>query len=374
LCEPPLRSLRVTGTIENVSVHPAAAAASAAARRERDATVGELYAAYHRRLVGYLRATIPDADAEAAVQETFCRALVHDEDLSELDNPWAWLVVVARNLARNQLRDSHIGELVGLAVPESALGTVVGPEEHACVADDVRRLGAAIAMLTAVQRRMLSMLVVDGLSSAEAGRRLGLREDAARQHLCRLRRRLVAAYEAGSKTLAAFPLFGLRVLKRWWRRLGGGGAASSGLTSGALTVGALVGTLGVVAGIVGVTLCQPRPHSVPAALSLDASTSQRAPSLARPGGTTAHAVRQYRARTDPTSAKTGRTSAAASAGGFSAWGSVSHTPTKSGNTAKADLSVPTPMGPLDVPVTVDQYESALWVACPYAPSECDSQP
>jgi RNA polymerase sigma-70 factor (ECF subfamily) len=335
--------------------------------------VGELYAAHHRRLIGYLRCTIPDADAEAAVQETFYRALLHYDELRELGNPWAWLVVVARNLARNQLRDAHIGELVGLAVPESALGTVAGPEERACVADDVRRIGAAIATLTALQRRMLSMLLVDGLSSAEAGRRLGLREDAARQHLCRLRRRLVAAYESGSKGLAAIPLLGLRLLKRALRRFGGG-AAPSAIASGAVAAGALIGTLGVVAGIIGAApLTRPQVRMTPHAVALDAATTSDVPPM-------------FRHRTDPSSAanrhaeahlrdtpraSTWNTSASAAGGKLHAEARVSKHPTHSGDTLHVDVSYDTPAGTVDVPVDDVQYGSALGPACGIWSGACD---
>lgn len=79
-----------------------------------DIEIQELYAASCRRLLGQLIAvTGRVAEAEDVVQEAFVRGLDRPQRLLCADNPEAWLLTVAVNLARSGWRRAQ--RLVGLA-------------------------------------------------------------------------------------------------------------------------------------------------------------------------------------------------------------------------------------------------------------------
>ncbi|MDQ1426437.1 MAG: Sigma-70 region 2, partial [Acidimicrobiaceae bacterium] len=74
-------------------------------RPDDDGDYSAFYRRYERPLVCYLRMGFRAADVEAVAQETFCRALTHWSEVGRMSNPWPWLAVTARNLARNNIRD-----------------------------------------------------------------------------------------------------------------------------------------------------------------------------------------------------------------------------------------------------------------------------
>ena len=104
-------------------------------------TLRELYDGCYRRLVGQLYAVTGDlGEAQDAVQEAFVRALAAPRRFGRVDNPEAWLRVVALNVARRRLRRrAHLDRLLRRIPPE--VGTVPGlSPDHVAVVAALRRL------------------------------------------------------------------------------------------------------------------------------------------------------------------------------------------------------------------------------------------
>src|SRR5207248_8482313 len=84
--------------------------------------------------------------------------------------------------------------------------------------DTLRKLGRAMRALTPLQRQLLRLLVEEGLSGADAARRLGLSPGAGRMHLCRMRTRLAERFVGLGGQLAVTPF---ALLAMFGRRLRG---------------------------------------------------------------------------------------------------------------------------------------------------------
>lgn len=224
---------------------------SAAPREEIDQFT-PLYQACHGRLLAYLRRSSPGADHEAVVQETFCRALAHIDEVAAMADPWPWLVVVSRNLIRNSVRDGRDVQPAGLFAENASPDGAPSPVEQLLVTERLRHLGRAVLALPPVQRQLLSMMVADGLSAAEAGRRLGLRESTARQQICRLRTRLAQHMQAYGDRLALAPILvwqrmRRRVASQWWAQAQAAGAGPT-FSLAAITAFAAVAVSPLAAG------------------------------------------------------------------------------------------------------------------------------
>ncbi|MHB8339894.1 MAG: RNA polymerase sigma factor [Mycobacteriales bacterium] len=326
-----------------------------------------MYAQYQPRLFCYLRRVMPGVDIEVVVQETFCRVLAHLDEVARLADPWPWLATVARNLARNQIRDNAACVPAGLRAVDRSKDPAPGPEELACGADELRRLAVAMSVLSPVQRRLLSLALVEGLSSAEAGRRLGLREATARQHICRLRSRLSEAFRALGGTLGALPLMGWRATRRgvvhgrWRARANSVGSPAGG------AVGATAALLGVMVFVLplgiwsqhAVTSAGPAVTGSAAAMGFHPVGGNRSTRVATAG---------VGARASDAFAPRGSTLAVGHASGsaftglrYHVW--VSRTPTQSGQEASGDITVPTPLGPVVFPIHDKQGGPVLGPAC-----------
>ena len=122
---------------------------------EREEYVGsaEFFARYHRPLLAYLRMGFRDSDVEAVAQETFCRALRHWPEVSQMRNPWPWLAVTARNLARNNIRDAASSRAVGLRVCDSVADKAADLDEQVDATDRLRLLGRCSASCCACWSR-----------------------------------------------------------------------------------------------------------------------------------------------------------------------------------------------------------------------------
>jgi len=111
----------------------------------------ELYDGCYRRLVGQLYAVTGDlGEAQDAVQEAFVRALAARRQFARVDNPEAWLRVVALNVARRRIRRrAHLDRLLRRAAP--AVPTVPGlSPDHVAVVAALRRLPPAQAEAVAL--------------------------------------------------------------------------------------------------------------------------------------------------------------------------------------------------------------------------------
>lgn len=300
------------------------------------------YLTHHKRLMGYLRKGFRDCDVEAVAQETLWRAHKHWEEVRRLDMPWPWLAVTARNLARNNIRDERGTEAVGLGVYDPDTCSAVNVAEEVEAADQLRRLGKAMGVLTPMQRQLLTVLVEEGLTGAQVARRLGMQPGAARMHLCRMRGRLSERFIALGGQLGVFPLAAIHFFARRPRRRSLGAQQTPMLTGSAAFVFsvAVVAIGGAVLGLVPAAPMQIDAVTVaPQAMSGSAERSPAVGAVSRAGASTAGAVEAQAPKQAPAAAY---------------HVTLSKTPTRPGKAADAGIDVPTPVGPLHVgvPVTV----------------------
>ena len=146
------------------------------------AAFGTLYRRYLDRVYGYCFYLLGDHhDAEDATERTFLAALAaigryRDEGASFR----SWLFRIAHNQLANALRARSQQRTSALdAVPEP-MASVGDPERLAGLADDARRLRAAVAALSDDRRQVVVLRFVDGLSAREIGEVLGRSEGAVR--------------------------------------------------------------------------------------------------------------------------------------------------------------------------------------------------
>ena len=157
------------------------------------------------------------AYAEEVAQETLFRAFSCFSDLS-LDMPLPWLRRVARNIACDMHRSGRrLWPLPepGETDPEDPGD---GPEESVLRLERVRHMRAALSDISAEDRQLLHMLVVDESSVAEVADQLDVTANTVRVRLHRARRRLGDHYvrRAGHRVLA-FPPLVLLALRRLLR-------------------------------------------------------------------------------------------------------------------------------------------------------------
>jgi RNA polymerase sigma-70 factor (ECF subfamily) len=117
------------------------------------------------------------AAAEDATQEAFVQAWSRWSRISRYDNPGAWV----RRVAINKLRNAHRSRLRR----EAALARMV-PAEPAPTEPDAG-LVAQLQRLPSRQRLCAVLYYVDGLSTPEVARAMGISQGAVSQHLNRAR-------------------------------------------------------------------------------------------------------------------------------------------------------------------------------------------
>jgi RNA polymerase sigma-70 factor (ECF subfamily) len=162
-------------------------------RRGDTAAFDAVFAAYRRRLFGYLiRMTRRRDVAEDLLQEVFMRLAQHAKRLAADTRLGAWLFTVAHRLVvswarAQQVRGQLAGDLPGPAVSERS------PLEAIADSQAQLALERALAELPPVYREVALLVGVEGLQPSEAAEILGLRADAVRQRLARARSQLAAA-------------------------------------------------------------------------------------------------------------------------------------------------------------------------------------
>lgn len=315
-------------------------------RPDDDGDYSAFYRRYERPLVCYLRMGFHDADVEGVAQETFCRALTHWSEVGRMSNPWPWLAVTARNLARNNIRDEKASQATGLDVFDVDECSAVDVAEQVEASDQLRRLAQAMDVLTPLQRRLLTVMVEEGLTGAQVARRLGMQPGAARMHLSRMRGRLEERFVKLGGVLGLAPVALTGVLRRLTRPRRYG-VQQLALTAGstALTVSAAVMaiTLGTGGGFghADAHAAVPQVHQLVAAADVHAGRVsaaavprpvQHAPSASTASG--AAPVVAYRA-------------------------AVSKTPTRPGKTTDVWVSLTTPVGTVYVGAPFTQGSPAV---------------
>ncbi|MFT3798242.1 RNA polymerase sigma factor [Microbacterium sp.] len=154
---------------------------------------GVLWDRHHTRVFRHLRGQgLPPMDADDLTAATFLELWRKRRGIRFVDgSALPWIIVTARNLARNAARARRRYERFLAALP--------APEPHTDVADrhDVDDRTAAIRLALADAKPMdadlLAMTALEGFTLREAAAALGLSESAAKMRLSRLRARLRAS-------------------------------------------------------------------------------------------------------------------------------------------------------------------------------------
>ena len=160
-----------------------AATATADARPATDAGFEDFYACMRPRLVCALRRLPRRGDPEEIAQDALARMWPRWTRIAAMDDPSGYAFRVAMNLWKDS---SPMPESIELE-PEVAERT-----DHVGAADIRASLVPALALLSARQRALVTLVDVYGFAPTEAAMRLGIAPSTARVHLTRARRSLRA--------------------------------------------------------------------------------------------------------------------------------------------------------------------------------------
>ncbi len=165
-------------------------------RRGDPAAFDAVFAAYRRRLFGYLVRMARQRDvAEDLLQDTFVQLAQHATRLAADTTLGAWLFTVAHRkfvswTRAHQVRAQLAGDLPIGAQPAT---TERSPLEAITDSETQLALERAFAALSPAYREVALLVGVEGLAPAQVAVILGLRPDAVRQRLARARAELAQA-------------------------------------------------------------------------------------------------------------------------------------------------------------------------------------
>jgi RNA polymerase sigma-70 factor (ECF subfamily) len=138
----------------------------------------------------YLARRLPPSDVDDAVQETFLALVQAEAAHVPIEDPGAWLLVVARRRAADRLR-SRARTPVALPEGWEAFAHERLPDEVLAHAELRALVHVALGLLPAAARALLLARYREGLPTAELARREGASEKAIELRLRRAR----AAFE-----------------------------------------------------------------------------------------------------------------------------------------------------------------------------------
>ncbi|MEO8842545.1 MAG: sigma-70 family RNA polymerase sigma factor [Kofleriaceae bacterium] len=160
-------------------------------RRGEPGAFDAVFAAYRRRIYGYLvRMTRRRDAAEDLLQETFLRLAQHAKRLDEDTRLGAWLFTVAHRLVQSWGRAQAVRAQLAGDLPQHVPATTRSPLE--AVADSQTQLAIerAFAALPPAYREVALLVGIEGMQPSEVAGVLGIRADAVRQRLARARAQL----------------------------------------------------------------------------------------------------------------------------------------------------------------------------------------
>ena len=143
------------------------------------------------------RLTGNEQDARDAVQEALLRAYRGFAAFEGRSDAGTWLYRIVVNCSMDLHRAARTGRSRHTAAPLAALqeypSASASPERLAASAETQRRIAAALDQLTPVERAAFTLRHFEGQATGDIGRLLGIRGNAARQHVFRAMRKLRAA-------------------------------------------------------------------------------------------------------------------------------------------------------------------------------------
>jgi RNA polymerase sigma-70 factor (ECF subfamily) len=166
------------------------------------AALGTLFDRHSRMIFRFLSrvVTADAADVEDLAQQTFLEAWRVARKYRGVASVKSWLLGIAANVARHAVRGEMRRRRVvaGLAEASAIAASPAGPDAAAEHAEQLQRLIAAMAQLPYDLRVALYLRELEGLSSADAARVLGVREGTLSRRVHDARHRLRALLDGGA--------------------------------------------------------------------------------------------------------------------------------------------------------------------------------
>ena len=160
-------------------------------RRGEPAAFDAVFAAYRKRVYGYLvRMTRRRDVAEDLLQETFLRLAQTARKLADDTRLGAWLFTVAHRLVISWGRAQQVRAQLAGDLPADPASGDRSPLEALSDSQTQGALERAFAALPPAYREVALLVGVEGMQPAEVAQILGLRADAVRQRLARARAQL----------------------------------------------------------------------------------------------------------------------------------------------------------------------------------------
>jgi len=131
---------------------------------------------HEKDLRNWLRHRFPSIrDVDDLVQEAFTR-LMHAHNSGPIANPRAYLFVISRNLAIDQLRHSSHERPSGAVEldPFSIVDELISPPESIALKEELKLLIEAIQLLPKRCRQVMTLRKVYGLSQKEVAKQLDI--------------------------------------------------------------------------------------------------------------------------------------------------------------------------------------------------------
>jgi RNA polymerase sigma-70 factor (ECF subfamily) len=160
---------------------------------------GELYDHYVTLVHRYAYHRVGDrATAEDVTSETFVRALRRIDSLSfQGRDVGAWLVTIARNIIRDQVKSSRYRLEVATADMRDADRATAGPEDAVVQRLTNEQLLACVRQLGSEQQECIALRFLQGMSVSETAEIMGKKEGAIKALQHRAVRRLAALLPEG---------------------------------------------------------------------------------------------------------------------------------------------------------------------------------
>ena len=163
--------------------------------QELDCVVSRYLPMFYKRALRFL-GNAPDA--EDAVQDALLSAYRHLGQFRGQAQLSTWLMTIVTNAARIQLRRRHSGYFSldqeqgeeGLTFSERLADSKPSPEEVCSTVEARNRLVEGVQRLSPKLRRTLQLRDIDGLTTKEAARVLGVPEGTVKARLVRARAKL----------------------------------------------------------------------------------------------------------------------------------------------------------------------------------------
>lgn len=142
-----------------------------------------------------LRITLDAAEAEDIVEETLLRVWHRRADLSAVSSVKAYCLAICRNLAVDACRHPATGHVPLDEAHEEAVDTSRTPEEGLAHDERMRLVGKLFDRLPEMQRTVMQLRDIEGLSYQEVAEVTGLTEANVKVTLFRARQRIKKEYE-----------------------------------------------------------------------------------------------------------------------------------------------------------------------------------